>query len=61
MSAVRVAAVMGVVGTAVGLLALAACASSPDENRLTVVITPDFDTYVASVDAYLTRRCGSLD
>ncbi len=61
MSAIRVAAVMGVVGTAVGLLALAACASSPDENRLTVVITPDFDTYVASVDAYLTRRCGSLD
>ena len=61
MSAVRAALVMGVVGTAVGLLALAACASSPDENRLTFVITPDFDTYVANVDAYLTRRCGSLD
>ncbi len=61
MSALRAAVVMGVVGTAAGLLALAACASSPDENRLTVVITPDFDTYVANVDAYLTRRCGSLD
>ena len=59
--ALRAAVVMSVAGTALGLLALAACASSPDENRLTFVITPDFDTYVASVDAYLTRRCGSLD
>jgi len=48
-------------GTAIALLAIAACASSPDANRVTDVITPDFDTYVASVDAYLTRRCGSLD
>ena len=52
---------MGVGGAAIGLLAMAVRASSPDENRLTEVIVPDFDTYVASVDAYLTRRCGSLD
>ncbi len=59
--AVHMAAVMSVCGTAIGVLALTACASSPDENRLTEVIVPDFDTYVANVDAYLTRRCGSLD
>lgn len=59
--ALRAAVVMGVGGAALGLLAMAACASSPDENRLTEVIVPDFDTYVTSVDAYLTRRCGSLD
>ncbi len=61
MNAIRAAVVLGVGGAACGLLAMAACASAPDENRLTVVITPDFATYVASVDAYLTRRCGSLD
>ena len=37
------------------------CASTPDTSRVTDVITPDFDTYVQYVDAYLTRRCGSLD
>lgn len=37
------------------------CASSPDKDRVTEVIVPDFDTYVQSVDAYLTRRCGTLD
>lgn len=47
--------------TAAVLGLIAACASTPDENRLTYVITPDYDTYVAYVDAYLTRRCGSLD
>ena len=48
----------------VGVVALAAtlsCASSPEKDRVTDVILPDFDTYVQSVDAYLTRRCGSLD
>ena len=37
------------------------CASTPDKDRVTDVIVPDFDTYVQYVDAYLTRRCGSLD
>jgi hypothetical protein len=44
-----------------GLPSLVSCASAPDKGRVTTVITPDFDTYVSSVDAYLTRRCGSLD
>jgi hypothetical protein len=54
---------MALGGTALSaaLLSLGACASSPDENRLTFVLTPDFDTYKTQVDAYLTRRCGSLD
>lgn len=37
------------------------CASSPDRDQLTVAIVPDLDTYVTNVDAYLTRRCGTLD
>jgi hypothetical protein len=37
------------------------CASTPDKDRLTTIITPDYDTYATHVDAYLTRRCGSLD
>lgn len=61
MKAIRAAVVLSIGGTALGLLAIAACASAPDNNRVTQVITPDFDTYVTSVDAYLTRRCGSLD
>jgi hypothetical protein len=57
----RTALVVSVCGTAAALIALSACASAPDPDRLTNVIVPDFDTYVANVDAYLTRRCGSLD
>jgi hypothetical protein len=37
------------------------CASTPDKDRFTEILAPDFDTYVQNVDAYLTRRCGSLD
>lgn len=37
------------------------CASPPDKDRVTTIITPDLDTYVKNVDSYLTRRCGSLD
>lgn len=47
--------------TVVGGVATVSCASSPDPDRTTGIITPDFDTYVSQVDAYLTRRCGSLD
>lgn len=61
MKASRVALFASVSGSVIGLVAMISCASSPDENRVTQVITPDFATYVANVDAYLTRRCGSLD
>jgi hypothetical protein len=57
----RVALFASVAGSIFGLAAVVSCASKPDENRVTEVIVPDFDTYVANVDTYLTRRCGSLD
>jgi len=57
----RVALFASVTGSIIGLASMLSCASTPDENRLTQVIVPDFDTYVSTVDAYLTRRCGSLD
>ncbi len=37
------------------------CASPPDTSRVTTILSPDYDTYVQSVDPYLARRCGSLD
>ena len=62
MKALHVAMVASMSGLFLtGGIATVSCASSPDENRLTGIITPDFDTYVQNVDAYLTRRCGSLD
>ena len=61
MKASRVALFASITGSIVGLVAVVSCASAPDENRLTQVIVPDLDTYVSTVDAYLTRRCGSLD
>jgi hypothetical protein len=57
----RVAVFASLAGSLAALAAVVSCASAPDPNRLTEVIVPDFATYVASVDAYLTRRCGSLD
>ena len=59
----RAAFAIAISAVSLGLAAATAvsCASSPDRDRVTEVITPDFDTYVQSVDAYLTRRCGSLD
>ncbi len=60
-SSLRIAVVLTVCGTTAGLIGISACASAPDSGRLTQVIVPDFDTYVANVDAYLTRRCGTLD
>ncbi len=61
MKALRVAFFASIVGSFVAFAAALSCASSPDENRLTQAIVPDYDTYVATVDTYLTRRCGSLD
>jgi hypothetical protein len=61
LSGVRAAVLFSLGGTAFVFTVLSGCASAPDSGRLTDVIVPDFDTYVANVDAYLTRRCGSLD
>jgi hypothetical protein len=38
-----------------------ACASSPDNKRVTEILQPDFPTYATYVDPYLQRRCGTLD
>jgi hypothetical protein len=61
MRAARVALFAAISGCVVGLAAVLSCASSPDESRNTFVIMPDYDTYAANIDSYLTRRCGSLD
>ena len=37
------------------------CASKPDSRRFTEILQPDYPTYRANVDAYLQRRCGTLD
>ncbi len=46
---------------AMAALASMSCAGTPDKNRVTDVILPDFDTYKNNVDLYLARRCGTLD
>jgi hypothetical protein len=37
------------------------CASPPDSKRFTEILQPDYATYRQHVDAYLQRRCGTLD
>lgn len=37
------------------------CASPPDNKRFTEILQPDYPTYRTYVDAYLQRRCGTLD
>lgn len=37
------------------------CASPPDSGRVTEIIQPDYPIYRQYVDAYLQRRCGTLD
>lgn len=37
------------------------CAPSPDRDRATFVLLPDFKAYHDNVDPYLQRRCGTLD
>lgn len=54
-----------------GIVALAAlgalvapttsCAQTPSTERVTEVLLPDYQTYADHVDAYLQRRCGTLD
>lgn len=63
---VRAAVAVGATAlVAGGLFATAAsttsCASSPDTDRVTVVIQPDYTAYKENVDTYLNRRCGTLD
>jgi len=63
-SALRAAFVVTAASVAAGAFVMgttSSCASSPDRDKLTVAIVPDIDTYVTNVDAYLTRRCGTLD
>jgi len=43
-------------------VALFACASVPDENRITPIIQPDFQQFDQGyVSYFLERRCGTLD
>ncbi|MBX3199298.1 MAG: hypothetical protein KF894_14290 [Labilithrix sp.] len=37
------------------------CAPPPDNKRFTEILQPDYPTYRTYVDAYLQRRCGTLD
>lgn len=37
------------------------CAGKPDRSRFTEILQPDYPTYRDFVDAYLQRRCGTLD
>lgn len=58
----RLALAVAVLGGAGGLVAgSTSCASTPDTERVTDVIVPDFDSYKANVDNFLRRRCGTLD
>lgn len=59
--ALRAALVASVGAGVMALLASASCASAPDKDRVTEVIQPDFAIYKDNVDAYLARRCGTLD
>lgn len=61
MNAVRTALACSILGGAAALLASTGCGASPDENRATVLLEPDFETYKQHVDGYLNRRCGTLD
>ena len=53
----------------VGFMAVAACVSVPDKDRQTYVgpldngqtVAPDFNLYKQGVDAYLGKRCATLD
>ncbi|MDF2698267.1 MAG: hypothetical protein K0S65_6650 [Labilithrix sp.] len=60
----RSALVLGlVVLGSMGLLVsgTTSCASAPDNKRFTEILQPDYPTYRTYVDAYLQRRCGTLD
>ena len=37
------------------------CASIPDQNRFTVILTPDPGQYQQGVSFFMERRCGTLD
>lgn len=62
-AALRAAFVLAAATSAAGafMMGSTSSCSAPDRDQLTVAIVPDLDTYVTNVDAYLTRRCGTLD
>lgn len=56
------AAVVSAIGAGVmAIFASASCASAPEKDRVTDIIQPDYDSYAQNVDAFLGRRCGTLD
>lgn len=61
MSSLRAALIAACGAGVMAILANASCASPPDRERATDVIQPDFRAYHDHVDAYLSRRCGTLD
>ncbi|MBL8610639.1 MAG: hypothetical protein JNL38_25090 [Myxococcales bacterium] len=49
---------------AAGIAALGgstSCASAPDNQRITIVVAPNYDIYKAQIDTFLNKRCGTLD
>lgn len=53
--------VLSVIG-GLGLVASSmSCAGKPDTKRTTEILQPDYPTYRDHVDAYIQRRCGTLD
>ena len=43
------------------VLSFSVSCAAPDKDRVTEVINPDYAIYKDNVDAYLARRCGTLD
>jgi len=59
---VALASVVALVGSSAFLTGTTtSCASSPDNQRYTEILQPDYPTYRDFVDTYLQRRCGTLD
>jgi hypothetical protein len=54
----RLVASLVIVSCAAGV---SSCASVPDENRYTVILTPDAVQYQNGVSFFMERRCGTLD
>lgn len=62
MSASRLSRLAFAACTSVAIaITIAACASSPSPDRITVILAPDQKQFTANVSAFLERRCGTLD
>lgn len=48
-------------GSVAAMSGTTSCAPAPDRHRSTFVLLPDYKIYHDNVDAYLQRRCGTLD